>query len=263
MAKKYVIAVDLHGTLLNSHWKISERLRRPLLSALEQVASVADVYICSGNDFSFIQQYVGEDILAHMKGCVLESGCLLHDFTTPTYLIDEDLHYKVKELEKYLMAKKFPFIKYFGKREATISLFTCDENGGDPPKRYFDIIQHDLDRHKYADLFYLTFSNVALDIIPYGYSKWSAISHIADARTVVAFIDSYNDREIALYSHITFLPKNSSPVLIEYLTQNQKSVMPVEAYQFAEDTACMLSKKYTEGVIEGLEHFYVYVGQHG
>jgi len=263
MAKEYVIAIDLHGTLLNMRWKIAPEQREPLLAILEQVASIADIYICSGNDFDFIRQYVEPEVLAYMAGCVLETGCVLHDFTTQTYLIDEGTRLKVKELEKGLMAKKYPFVKYFGKREATISLFTRNEFGGEPPQRFFDMVQHDIDRHKYADLFYLTFSNVALDIIPIGYTKWGTIDQIAEGRPVVSFIDSYNDREIALYSHMTFMPKNSANVLREYLIQHQRSVLPIEAFTFQEGTACLCSKKYTEGVIEGLELFYNYVGQRG
>ena len=252
--KKVIIALDLHGTLLDVNWKITTGNRELLLGLLNDMSPYVDFYICTGNDYSFVEKYVDKDILNLIHGFVLESGCLAYKSSQKTVLTDESTTRKTKELEEYLKSLKLPFIKYFAKREASISIFTCDESGGEVPAKFYEIIKYELDHHEYKDDFCVTWSNVAIDIIPTGYSKWNTLKKHAEDKTIISFMDSFNDKEIALYSDYCILPANSSEELIFYLRNNNRLIFPLKQSHFIKNHGYIASTKYTDAVIEGLNY---------
>ena len=252
MKKKYIIAIDLHGTLLDADWKIEKELLDELIVLIETMSSDANFYVCTGNDYSFVQKYIPTEVLNLLSGYVLESGCIVHNHSQKIFVTNQILMDKLKELEEYLKSKEYPFIKSFAKRESTISMFTCDESGGEEPVRFYDIVNEGFQAHKYAHLFYLTYSNVAFDIIPLNVSKWTALMNIAEGNCLISFMDSYNDKEIALYSDITFLPANTSPSLVEYLRSSGRLILPISRFHLRKYLKYISQLPATRAVIEGL-----------
>ena len=279
--KRYIVALDLHGTLLDINWEISDGCLGDLVGHFDDMSGFADFYIVTGNDFSFVQKYLPSEILERMHGFILESGGIMMIKSTMTdksqtkrlenfspSIVDNATADCVKELKEYFIKKKYSFIKYFAERQVSISMFTIDENGGEEPTKYFETIYNDLRQHKYSDMFYLTWSNVALDIIPVGVSKWESLKKIAEnyryqnitpddvkagnPDVIISFLDSYNDKEMALNSTYTFLPQNTSNKLIEYLQTNNKLVFPLSKFYFLKNFAYILDQPFTQGVSQGL-----------
>ena len=249
--KKYIIALDLHGTLLDLNWKIKPDLENDLKNVLTNLIPNVDFYICTGNNFSFVEKYVPKDIFDLINGFILETGCILNQ----TILTDHEIISKINILKDYLIKKQYPFIKFFADRKSSISIFTCDEYGGEPPERYLDTITNDLQTHEYQNDFYVTYSNVAIDIIPANFSKWNTLKTIKDNTSceIISFMDSYNDKDVALYSDYTILPNNSSHELLNYLKQNNKNIIPLKDFAFSQKQAYFCDDKYTLAVINGLK----------
>jgi hydroxymethylpyrimidine pyrophosphatase-like HAD family hydrolase len=252
--EKYVIAIDLHGTLFDEYWEIIPAYQASIINLIYDLRDAALFYLCTGNDLSFVKRYVPDFIMNHVQGCVLESGCIIYDFQETVYLTDAECRKKAETLQAYFRERHYPFVKSFGERKTTISLFTRGESGGEPPERYLDTVYRDLMSHPYKDDFYITFSDVAIDIIPVGFSKWKAIKNIAKSNTIISLMDSYNDKEIALSSDYTIMPKNVSPQLIDYLKMHQKIIMPLGKFHFFRNIAYTTDVCYTQAVIEGLRH---------
>ena len=255
----YMIAIDLHGTLLGMRWDISPQLTQELCDILDYFGAIAEIYVCTGNDSSFVQKHLPRDIHSRITGLILESGCILERSGRVEYLTTAQSVQHIKSIETFLKSRQYPFAKYFATRESTISIFTTDENGGEFPEQFADIVASDLKSHEYGDEFYLTWSNVAIDIIPAGVSKWSALQSVADGKTLVSFMDSYNDKEIALYSDFTFLPQNTAPALISHLRANNTLVFPLSRFYFLKGSSFLCQKSYTEAVIEGLHYLKKYI----
>jgi len=257
--KQYTLAIDLHGTLLDEQWRVAPAIEIELLGIIAKVAEIANIFVCTGNEYAFVLNHVPPEIMTHISGCIIETGCFVQHTSLLEYLVDDTSIDRAIHLKKDLQRKNYPFVKYFGDRMATVSLFTSDESGGEAPHKYLDILKNDLKKHKYGEYFYATYSSVAIDIIPKSNSKWDAVQHIAQSSHTVAFIDSFNDKEIALHSDITFLPKNTSSTLIDCLTKNHKKVVSAKDFAFAKGVACLLDESYTAGVVQGLRLFYRYV----
>jgi hydroxymethylpyrimidine pyrophosphatase-like HAD family hydrolase len=252
--KKYIIAIDLHGTLLDESWQIHKDIQNDLLKSMTALQDFADFIICTGNDYSFVEHHVPSDVLKLFKGCILESGTIYKDQTSSMSLSNETTAEYIVELRDFFVCKNYSFVKYFGERQSTISLFTVDQSGGEVPSTFLTTVLKDFNTHIHADKFYVTWSNVAIDIIPYGFSKWTGINHLANDKKVISFLDSYNDKEIALNSDFVFLPSNSSPELIKTLRQNNKLVFDLGKFHFI-NNHCYLSKKsYTSSVLDGLKY---------
>jgi hydroxymethylpyrimidine pyrophosphatase-like HAD family hydrolase len=252
--KDFIVAIDLHGTLLDENWKISEFAKDNLVRLLKEMQEKADFYICTGNDYSFIKEYIPRDLFNTINGFVCESGCVTIQNNKKTILTDEKLMQKSFELAVYLKKKNYPFLKYFGNRETTVTLFTKDEKGGESPENYYDILNADLQNYEFKDDFYIAWSNVAFDIIPTGFSKWNSLQKIAENKTIVSFMDSYNDKEIAMFSDYTIMPLNVSDKLIEYLRENGSLIFPLDKFHIYKHSNFISKKTYTDAVIEGLKY---------
>ena len=257
--KSYIVALDLHGTLLDLNWKISAGQETALAERLNEIKDIADVYLCTGNDFSFVESYVPAEVMSHVKGCILESGCVLNNLSQDICLTTSDTIDKASRLQSYLEKKQYPFVKYFGQRKTTVTLFTCDEQSGESPEKYHDLVDKDLKSSEFGEDFYITYSNVALDIVPINHSKWYTLKKIAQDTgedcKIISFMDSYNDKEVVKYSDYSFLPQNASDSLIQYLRAHTKLIFPVGKFHFFRGIAYLCSEKYTEAVVAGLRFF--------
>jgi len=249
--KNFLVALDLHGTLLDLGWEIQPELIPDLVNAITYLSPIANFYICTGNDFKFVTKHIPKSVLSLITGCILETGCILNN----NCLTGENTQKKAYELKKYFQERQYSFVKYFGERKTTITLFTCDEQGGEPPEKYLQTISQDLQNSTFKNDFYITYSNVAFDIIPANYSKWNTLKTIKGntSHEIICFMDSYNDKEIALYSDYTILPQNTTENLFNYLKQHQKSISPLENFDFSQKQAYLCEDNYTLAVINGLK----------
>ncbi|MCK9328417.1 MAG: HAD hydrolase family protein [Candidatus Cloacimonetes bacterium] len=253
--KKWIIAIDLHGTLLNNEWKILKNDQLELAKLMDELVDMADFYICTGNDYSFVKEYVPEIILNKIKGCVLETGCIVFEDKQQVNYIDNEIQSQLNDLKEYLQAKRYSFVKYFAKRESTISIFTNDNEGGKNPFEFYQLLSEDVSKHPFGESFYLTWSSVALDIVPVGFSKWATLKKLAEDKLIVSFMDSFNDKDIAKNSFLTFLPSNSSEKLISYLRSENKLVFPLSKFHTVKNQVFISTKAFSEGVIDGLSIF--------
>jgi len=229
MGLEYVIGIDLHGTLLDKNWKIKKDKRKKLIKNIKDVKDFCKVYVCSGNDLSFIPKYIPSDVRQEFDGYVLETGCVVSDGKKEKIIIPKKLTKEIKKLESELKKKKPKEVKYFARRLITISMFTKDEKSGiDPAKLYLEIkkIVEDLG---YRKTVLVTHSDVAIDIIPKGYNKYSGIKHVAKKRKTIGIADSLNDLELILNSDYGFIPANASPKLISKI-KNKNVIQSKHGY---------------------------------
>lgn len=250
---KLIIALDLHGTLLNDDWMIKIEHQNELAEIIDDFVNYADFYICTGNNYDFVERYVPKQILDKIKGCILETGCLIQQDNVKNCLTTEETKEKIKILQAFLEEKKYPFVKYFAKRETTISIFTRDEHTGENPLNFYQVVYDDLTRHPVGDSVYLTFSNVALDIIPVGFNKWNTLKNLSQDCNIISFMDSYNDKDIARQSYLTFLPGNASDRLISYLRNENKLIFKFDKFHITKNHVYISEKLSTHAVIDGLK----------
>lgn len=252
MQKKYIIGIDLHGTLLDDHWQVRPQVRDRMVTALTKLNDFCAVYVCSGNDLTFIPEFVPDEVRALFEGYVLETGCVVSDGEQETVIVPDTQIAEIKMLEAALKKDTPRQVKYFARRLATISLFTRDEHGGPDPLDIFDEVCQKVAELGCADKVLVTHSNVAVDIIPVGFNKFTGISHVAAGRKTIGIADSLNDLHLVLDSDRSFLPVNASSKLLEVLVQKGYSV---EALTNGTDARIMQSSlPSTDAVIETLEY---------
>ncbi len=246
--KNYIIAIDLHGTLLNEHWIFSDEFIDDYLEKFDYLSNQADFYLCTGNDLQFINQYVPEIVRNTFNGYILETGCVFSNGYKEQILTDQTTIDLIKQLESIIRNRKFEFIQTIAHRLSTISLFTTTETGGLNPALFVNKIEDFVKSTPYYSEVYITYSNVAIDIIPKNYSKFTGIKHISEDKIIISLLDSMNDLDLARFSDLSFLPSNASDSLlksIQYKKLDQNIVCQSGIY--------LCSKSYTEGVLEALE----------
>ncbi len=241
MKKRFIIGIDLHGTLLDEQWEVKDDVKENLIKGMEAIKDFCGIYICTGNDLTFIEKYVPEDIRKYFDGYVLETGCVVSDGKKEEIIIPKSQIKVIKDLEKKLRELAPKEVKYFARRIITISLFTKDEKGGLDPIKIYPIILDLVKQFGYEKKVLVTHSNVAVDIIPKGFNKFSGIKYIAGKLGTIGIADSLNDSHMMMDSNHSFLPANASLKLIDLLKKKGRS----DFYQ---------SKfKNTQGVIDSLQ----------
>lgn len=255
MHRKKILGVDLHGTLLDKNWKIDSRISQKISQALLNLKKKDfAVYICSGNDLEFAKKYIPFEIFENIDGLILETGCVYSDKKVEKILVDERLVKASKELESKLKKFGLKDVKYFARRLCTVSLFTTDGFSGTGPEHLFDEICKLLDKYDQR-LFYATHSDVAVDIIPVGYDKFTGLERVANGGEIFAIADSYNDISLLEKSEFSFAPKNLSPKVIEIL--GEKKNISILGKTIKRGFLYKSLKPYGEGVSEILESLLV------
>lgn len=244
--KKDIIAIDLHGTLLNEHWQFPDELVKQFHLIYKELREHCEFYLCTGNDLSFLNKHLSREFLSMLNGFILETGAVYFDGQIEKILIDNQVIKSLKELEVSLKAEKFSFIRYFAERKASISMFTHTETEGENPEIYYKIIKEYVDKSEYSKYLYVTYSNVAIDIIPKNISKYSGIKHISGDRKIISLLDSMNDYELAINSDLCFLPSNSTRSLLDSIQHKS-----IEEFN-QENRVYLCNKAYGEAVIEAL-----------
>ena len=260
----YIIGIDLHGTLLDEQWAIKDEIKQDLITQLNEVKKIAKVYVCSGNDITFIHKYIPEDVVKCFDGYVLETGCVVSEGNEEKIIIPQDLIAVIKELESKLKEKNFKQVKYFGRRLITISLFTKDEFSGTDPVEFFPQAMSVVKDLGFEDKVLVTHSNVAIDIIPKGYNKFTGLKYVAGEDQTIGIADSLNDLALITDADYAFIPANASINLVEKLKslgkeivaipQNSATGSPFGKGGREEKKNCVFQSQYNEtsGVIDSL-----------
>jgi hydroxymethylpyrimidine pyrophosphatase-like HAD family hydrolase len=239
------IGIDMHGTLItDKEERVPAHLVKPLVEALRKARSggKTKVYLCTGNDLEFVQRKIEPEVLAELDGHILEMGCVVsRDGKTEKLLLDPGLASRMRELESRLKAMQFPEVYKFGRRLATIAMFT---KFGTAPEKLLPKVEQAMKGLGFADIARPACSSVAVDITPNGYNKITGMRHVAGGDPVMGIADSMNDLELITGADSAVVPSNARPELMD----------AVKKFGQAESTKVRISEKsVTEAVIEALE----------
>jgi len=252
METKYIIGIDLHGTLLDNDWKIKPNIIDELKKSLDSVKDFCKIYVCSGNDLTFIQKYIPAEIKQYFDGYILETGCVISEGIKEEIIIPENLIMLIKDLRTRLEERKLNKIKYFARRLITISMFTKNERGGIDPSIVYPAVKKIVKEMGYEDKVLVTHSNVAIDIIPKGYNKFTGMKKVSNGLKTIGIADSLNDLPMIQNSDFAFIPHNVSPKIIKFLKSKTRKIAMIDS-NFNPDYNILRSRfESTETVIDSL-----------
>ena len=262
--KEYVIGIDLHGTLLNEDWLISSADVTKLIEILEQIKRYATILIITGNDLHFVQEHVPESLYKLIDGFILENGVVFSDGVKEITIATKEEIEIIKSLEKELKAKQDRDILFFARRLGSISMFTRNKSEGVLPNKLYSKIVKLLENHPVNKQIFVTHSDVAVDIVPFGYTKWTAIEKMFDDKKIIAIADSYNDWDFLFRADHPFMPNNCSPKIEEAFAAHNKKVLPMTEYKGLNPQSGVFKSALnnTAGVIEILEKLIINFKKH-
>jgi len=245
--KKFTVGIDLHGTLLDDRWKVPEELVIPLAEVLEKLKERASVFLCTGNDLSFVNRHVPQDIRAQLDGYVLETGCVISEKKKERVIVrNKEIIKFRRDLQEELEKRKGELgIDYFGRRLATVSAFTKN------PRRLCEKISVYLRQNGWSDRFGVTYSSVAADIIPLGYNKFTGLEEVSEGCNI-GIADSMNDKALLLEADFGFAPANIEPELLKTL-RKERPVVELRGLKEFRDAVAIADKRNTWGVLEILK----------
>ncbi|MGC9365914.1 MAG: HAD hydrolase family protein [bacterium] len=245
----YILGIDLHGTMLDGKWQINRNHEKELLQRLTVVKKHAPVYICTGNDYSFVEKYLPESVIKVMSGFVLETGCLIRTEGKQKRLTDQQTVSRVKQLEQDLKKIKFNQVLYFARRDTTVSMFTRDEQGGADPQDLFEQVVPWIKNSEYQEMFNITHSSVAVDIIPVGFNKYRGLLELSGGKEIICIADSRNDLTMISNADYSFVPANAYGKL-DILLGDRKMVSIDNNLIDFKQVVVKSKSAYTSGVIE-------------
>ncbi len=245
------VGIDLHGTLITNYpEEVPARALPGLLSAMRELSGRVKLYACTGNDLSFLERKLPQQVMEFLDGAVLETGCVTSDLKTETVLVDEPTLSGVKELEKRLREVRPEWVYKFARRLTTVSMFT---RLGLRPEDFLDEVTAEVTRLGFGELVRVTYSSVAVDIVPRGFTKLTGLCHLADGEPTVGIADSMNDLELVCGTDCSFLPANVSPELMRRLKDAGKRVQSInEASGLHAEIAILCSESFTDAVSQAL-----------
>lgn len=243
--------IDLHGTLITDHpEEVPAGAVGRLLEAMEQVHGRVRLYACTGNDLGFLQRKLPGEVMVRLDGAVLETGCVVSDLRTETVLVEPGTLAEIRRLEAQLHERRFEWVYKFARRLATVSMFT---RLGLRAKDFRDAVEEEVERLGAAEVVRVTYSSVAVDIIPRGFNKLTGLRRLAGGGPTVGIADSMNDLELVRGAEYAFLPANCSRELMRQLELDGKRVQKIgEASGLHANVAVLCSEGFTEGVSQAL-----------
>ena len=239
-----VIGIDLHGTLLDKDWFIGKDLEKPLEESLVGLEGKAKLYICTGNDLSFVKSHVPPSVRRYFTGYVLETGCVIsEDKEKEKVITTEEERERIKSLRERIEARGLPF-DFMGRRLSSISLFTKN------PKRLYQAIGDFLKGEKIEGVNFF-WSDVAVDIVPSGYNKYTGLKSVSNREKTVGIADSMNDASLLINVDYGFLPKNAPQELLDYIRKRGKKLVNIkDVSSLNQSYVVQANKERTEGVME-------------
>lgn len=251
-----VIAIDLHGTLLDENWSVAGALLPRLCSLMRRLKDYCDFYICTGNNRSFVEQHVPAAVRDLVTGYILETGSVYSDKETEEIVISANLVDTIKSLETKLQALQLPQVLFFAERKASVSLFTRHKKEGESPEKLYHKIKLLLKELGNYDQLQVTHSDVAVDIISSDVSKFTGLHREAGSRKIIAVADSLNDIDLLLNADLAFVPSNSFRFEQDDETKQLFSIKNLESFLSGENHSQNLyraNSASTAGLLEILE----------
>ncbi len=244
--REYIIGIDLHGTLLAPGEKFADELVVPIARELDRLKSKAVLWLCTGNDLSFVELKVPAPVREMMDGYVLETGCSVsRDQQTEEVITTWEERRTIKELEKLMRSMNFPELNYFAHRLTSISMFT------DSPRPFYAKVKRIVDKTAYRDRVLVTYSSVAVDILPRGYDKHRGLSAVSDGRKTIGIADSANDLNLLLRSDYAFAPSNFARELEPVLLREGRKIAELSHLGSLEpNTLALAVAPETKGALE-------------
>jgi len=250
MTREFAVGIDLHGTLLDESWQVPHRLAEDLKEALRSVRQFCELFLCTGNDLTFLHDHVGSDVSSLFDGFVLETGCVVSHGSDEEILVPPGPLSLMQELGHRLREEALPGVQYFARRVATVSMFTKTERGGSDPTHLYPLVMREVEMMGYDEDVLVTHSDVAVDIIPAGFNKFTGLRQAAEAPSLIGIADSLNDLHLIANADRAFLPANASPALLAKLRDRGREVEPLERGRFTSgETIAMSESRHTEAVI--------------
>jgi len=248
---KYVVALDLHGTLLDPAWSIPGPAAGHLCSVIDSLRDRCRFCIATGNDLEFVHQHVPAALLKRIDAVILETGAVLAAGERELVLAGDAAIGRIRELERHLRADLPGEVLFLGRRLASISLFTRSEDGGTDPARLHLRILARVAELGFAGEVTVTHSDVAVDIIPAGFSKYTGVLRFAGTSPTIGIADSLNDLALIRDADSAFLPANASPALLTALQAAGRAIIPLEAGRWPDPSeAGQSGRAYTDGVLD-------------
>ncbi len=245
----YAVGIDLHGTLLNEDWKIDDESL--LLSSLNSLTDKCNLYICTGNDLHFIEEYIPLQVRSVFDGFILESGAVISDGIKEQVLISDELKAIIKKTEEDLKELKIPEILFFARRLASISMFTKNKTSGTHPYKLWEYISAFIAQKTYAKYLSVTHSDVAVDIFPAAVSKFTAFDMISSNQHKIAIADSFNDWDFLAFSDLSCLPANACSHLEQKAADSGYTIHSLSQLSFSATNNWYKSENsYTAGVVD-------------
>lgn len=242
----FILGLDLHGTLLEPGERLREELVAPVSRALNRLQGRLLRFLCTGNDLEFVTRKIPAPILAEIDGHVLETGCSMSPdgkaektLTTPAELK------LIRELEGLLRQASFPEVNYFAHRLTTISMF-CDD-----PRGFHDRVERFVSATPFHGRVHITYSSVAVDILPRGYDKRKGLAAAGAGRQTIGVADSMNDRALLAEADFALAPSNLAPELRPLLAEAGREIIPLgRADRLIPRAVLVAAGSETEGVLE-------------
>lgn len=244
--RDYIVGLDLHGTMLEPGERFPEELVAPVARELDRLKSKTLLWLCTGNDLSFVEQKVPAPVLDMLDGYVLETGCSIsRDKRHEEMITTEDEQRMIKELEKMLAGMNFTELDYFAHRLTTISMF-CKN-----PRQFFHKLKAVVDKTEFNDRVMVTYSSVAVDILPKGYDKYRGLYAVSGGRKTIGVADSHNDKNLLLRSDFAFAPSNFARELETEMTEKGRKIVGLPHLNALEtNTLALACQPETRGVLE-------------
>lgn len=244
--RDYIIGIDLHGTMLEPGEHFPEELVVPIAQELDRLKGKALLWLCTGNDLSFVRKKIPEPVLEMMDGYVLETGCSISKEKRAEEILTTPLEQRmIKELENMLKGMNFPELDYFAPRRTTISMFTKE------PRQFYFKVKKILDKTEYREPVMITYSSVAVDILPKGYDKYRGLNRVGEGRKIIGIADSANDLNLLLSSDYAFSPSNFAMELEQLLIRGGRKRAELAHLDSLEpNTLAIACQPETRGLLE-------------
>ncbi len=255
MRKAYSIGIDLHGTLLDEKEELKKENVNKLKEAIKKVKRFANVFTCTGNDLLFVKQKLAP-VFSLFDGFVLETGCVVsYDGKTEKVLTSRRERDRISELYELCLEQEYAWVTDANRRRlTTISLFTRE-----PEKRAAEV--KELVRNNgFGEKVTVTYSSVAVDIIPAGYNKFTGLDEITKKTRTIGIADSMNDALLVLNADYAFVPQNASKQLLKKIGKKKRVINVNDWTRLNKNTVIKASEKESSGVIQLLEKLCEKVG---
>lgn len=258
--KKYICGIDLDGTLLDDDRRIPPEAVSNLRDALLKFGNNSYLCTCTGNDLTFTKSALPAEIFNLFDAHVLEMGCTVsHDGINEVSYVNPKTQDFMRSLEPEL--KRTPDT-YIERRLATVTLF-ANKATPDSVGKIADYVRDFIEERGLGKRVYYRCSNIAVDIVPIGFSKFAGISKLAERLGVngtIGIADSAGDIELLRSSTYSAIPSNATKELFETISGSEfpKRLQPVSSAYAASVTDVLVSNgPHTEGITEILEFLRV------